>query len=122
MGIRIDAVTRYVSGANFSWHLRAKGYDGLGIHFSCWTGVDGAGLSGCCDGRRVVEELLTPDMFHVHARCTAEQVVHRVVAAFVMIGWGPEYIDDPASISGGRAVASRVVKVASMDDLVRHPL
>jgi nicotinic acid phosphoribosyltransferase len=36
MGIRIDSISRREFGRHFSWHLRAKGYDGLGIYFSCW--------------------------------------------------------------------------------------
>ena len=47
-------------------------------------------------------------MFQVHATCTAEQVVHRVVTAFVMIGWGPEYVDDRDAISNGRRVDCKV--------------
>ena len=122
MGIRIDSIARHEHGAHFAWYLRGKGYDGLGIHFSCWTGVDGHGLFVRADGDRAAEELLASEMFHIDDTCTAEQVVEHVATALISMGWGPEYIDDPASISGGRPIRSQVVQAASKSDLVRHPL
>ena len=122
MGIRIDSISRREFGRHFSWHLRAKGYEGLGIYFSCWTGVDGGGLFARNDLDREVEELLAADMFRVHSKCTAEQVVHRVAAALVMIGWGPEYVDDRDAFSDGRSVNSRIDRVASLEDLMGSPL
>ena len=122
MGIRIDSITRHEYGARFAWHLRAKGYGGLGIHFSCWTGVDGRGMFVRADGHGAAEQLLASDMFHIDDTCTAEQLVEHVVTALVSMGWGPEYIDYPASISGCRPVRSQGVQAASNSDLVRPPL
>lgn len=115
MGIRIDAISRREFDNHYSWHLRAKGLYGQGIYFPCWTGVDGHGLY-CDDGQQGPAELSPPDRFHVHDRCTAEQVVHRVVTALVALGWGPETMDDRDAISGGRPFNCSTTKTSAPID------
>lgn len=82
------------------------------MYFDCWTGIDGKGL--CCEGGdRQATELYAADRWHVHARCTAEHVVHRVVTALVALGWGPEIVEDRDVISGGRSFAVEVRRASA---------
>jgi hypothetical protein len=52
-------------------------------------------------------EILSPEHFTVPPNCSAEHVVHRVAAALVAIGWGPEFHDDRDAISDGSARSSQ---------------
>ena len=123
MTIRIDSITSRLTDHGHQWTLRAKGLYGQGIYFDLETGLNGRGLYAVAsdreidlvpDKRRVITntrfgqstfELLSTDRFHAHAQCTAKDVVQRVAAALVMIGWGPEVIDDRDAISGRRTVS-----------------
>jgi hypothetical protein len=107
MTIRIDSVKRVdQADGTFMWRLSVKGLEGEGIYFTAMTGPNGKGLySDRAAGSYLPDsssfEILPPERFSVPPTCEAEHVVHRVAAALVAVGWGPEFYDDRDAISSG---------------------
>ena len=132
MTIRIDSIESELTDGGYIWRLRAKGLYGQGLYFTIESGLNGHGLYAVtnrweldliADQDRVVTsndqhdrmrgdsriELVPPDRIHLHAECTARDVIHRVATALTMIGWGPEMIDDRDAISGKFTVRATVI-------------
>lgn len=103
MTIRITSIERTAFGGHYAWQLNIKGIRGEGVYGQVSTGTDGHGLyyNAFCEKPT---ELLPPARFYAHPGLTAEQVVHRVAACLVCVGWGEEDYDDREAITGGRAV------------------
>lgn len=126
MTIRIDRIDRQKAGSSYRWLLRIKGLQGQGIYCWIFTGLEGHGLYYSEDERvlfggpavdELKTELLPRERFHAHEECIAEDVVQRVAAILVSIGWGPEYFDDRDSISGRREVRKQLAAARLARDL-----
>jgi hypothetical protein len=127
MTIRIDSIRQKLTDAGYQWELSVKGLYGQGIYFTASTGMNGEGLYATANAweiavgagrypeveslsmfRQPTIRLVESDRFTVHTECDAAAVVHRVAAALVMLGWGPEWIDDRDAISGRTTITASI--------------
>ena len=106
MTIRIASIQALRTDDRYWYQCGLDGIGSTGTRARVFTGPDGKGLYFADAGP--VVQLLDARHFEIHRRLSRGDALHRIVAALMAVGWGPD-VEHRDSISNNPLIAAKAL-------------